>query len=180
MAVAAEKKVKSDIYAWEGTDKRGSRITGETRAASLALVRADLRRQGINPLKVKKKTTSIFSQRKKAITPKDIAVFSRQLATMLNSGVPIVQAFDIVGRGHENPSMQDLILAIKADVEGGTALTEALKKHPLYFDDLFCNLVQAGEAAGVLKPCWIRSPPTKRRRNPSRARSRRRCSIRLL
>ena len=151
MAVAAEKKVKSDIYAWEGTDKRGSRITGETRAASLALVRADLRRQGINPLKVKKKTTSIFSQRKKAITPKDIAVFSRQLATMLNSGVPIVQAFDIVGRGHENPSMQDLILAIKADVEGGTALTEALKKHPLYFDDLFCNLVQAGEAAGVLE-----------------------------
>ena len=151
MAVAAEKKVKSDVYAWEGTDKRGSRITGETRAASLALVRADLRRQGINPLKVKKKTTSIFSQRKKKITPKDIAVFSRQLATMLNSGVPIVQAFDIVGRGHENPSMQDLILAIKSDVEGGTALTEALKKHPLYFDDLFCNLVQAGEAAGVLE-----------------------------
>jgi type IV pilus assembly protein PilC len=150
MAAAAPKAAKADVFAWEGADKRGKRIKGESRAASMALVRADLRRQGINPLKVKKKST-LFSSRKKKIRAGDIAVFSRQLATMMASGVPLVQAFDIVGRGHDNPSMQDLILSIKADVEGGTALAEALKKHPLYFDDLFCNLVKAGEAAGVLE-----------------------------
>lgn len=150
MAVAAPKAEKADVFAWEGSDKRGKRIKGESRAASMALVRADLRRQGINPIKVTKKST-LFSARKKKIRPGDIAVFSRQLATMMSSGVPLVQAFDIVGRGHDNPSMQDLILSIKADVEGGTALAEALKKHPLYFDDLFCNLVHAGEQAGVLE-----------------------------
>lgn len=150
MAVAATKAEKANVFAWEGSDKKGKRIKGETRAASMALVRADLRRQGINPIKVKKKST-LFKSRKKKIRPGDIAVFSRQLATMMSSGVPLVQAFDIVGRGHDNPSMQDLILSIKADVEGGTALAEALKKHPLYFDDLFCNLVHAGEQAGVLE-----------------------------
>ena len=126
------------------------RVKGETRAANIALVRAELRRQGIAPLKVRKKATSLFTTKKK-IRPGDIAVFSRQLATMMEAGVPLVQSFDIVGRGHENPAMQDLLLAIKADVEGGTALAEALSKHPLYFDDLFCNLVRAGEAAGVLE-----------------------------
>lgn len=146
----APKAEKAYVYTWEGADRHGKRLKGETRAASLALVRADLRRQGINPLKVKKKPTSLFSTKKK-ITPGDIAVFSRQLATMMESGVPLVQAFDIVGRGHDNPAMQDLILSIKSDVEGGTALAEALAKHPLYFDDLFCNLVRAGEAAGVLE-----------------------------
>ena len=150
MAVAAPKAEKAEIFAWEGSDKRGKRIKGESRAASMALVRADLRRQGINPIKVTKKS-ALFRARKKKIRPGDIAVFSRQLATMMSSGVPLVQAFDIVGRGHDNPSMQDLILSIKADVEGGTALAEALKKHPLYFDDLFCNLVHAGEQAGVLE-----------------------------
>ncbi|MCB1871108.1 MAG: type II secretion system F family protein [Gammaproteobacteria bacterium] len=150
MAVAAPKAEKADVFAWEGSDKRGKRIKGESRAASMALVRADLRRQGINPIKVTKKS-ALFRARKKKIRPGDIAVFSRQLATMMSSGVPLVQAFDIVGRGHDNPSMQDLILSIKADVEGGTALAEALKKHPLYFDDLFCNLVHAGEQAGVLE-----------------------------
>jgi type IV pilus assembly protein PilC len=150
MAAAAPKAEKADIFEWVGSDNKGKRIKGESRAASMALVRADLRRQGINPLKVKKKST-LFGKRKKAITAKDIAVFSRQLATMMSSGVPLVQSFDIVGRGHENPSMQDLILSIKADVESGTALAEALKKHPLYFDDLFCNLVHAGEQAGVLE-----------------------------
>ncbi|MCB1758873.1 MAG: type II secretion system F family protein [Gammaproteobacteria bacterium] len=150
MAAAAPKAAKADVFTWEGADKRGKRVKGESRAASMALVRADLRRQGINPLKVKKKST-LLSSRKKKIRAGDIAVFSRQLATMMASGVPLVQAFDIVGRGHDNPSMQDLILSIKADVEGGTALAEALKKHPLYFDDLFCNLVKAGEAAGVLE-----------------------------
>jgi len=150
MAVAAPKAEKADVFTWEGADKRGKRIKGESRAANMALVRAELRRQGINPLKVKKKST-LFTSRKKKITARDIAIFSRQLATMMSSGVPLVQAFDIVGRGHNNPSMQDLILSIKADVEGGTALAEALKKQPLYFDDLFCNLVHAGEQAGVLE-----------------------------
>jgi len=150
MAAAAPKAEKANVFQWEGADKRGKRIKGETRAGTIALVRADLRRQGIRPLKVKKKST-LFSQRGKKIRAGDIAVFSRQLATMMSSGVPLVQSFDIVGRGHQNPSMQDLILSIKADVEGGTALADALKKHPLYFDDLFCNLVHAGEQAGVLE-----------------------------
>lgn len=142
---------KTNLYSWEGTDKKGLRISGESRATNIALVRADLRRQGINPLKIRKKATSIFTSRKKKITSGDIAVFSRQLATMMSAGVPMVQAFDIVGRGHENPSMMELILAIKADVEGGTSLADALKKHPLQFDDLFVNLVRAGEHAGVLE-----------------------------
>ncbi|MCU7851128.1 MAG: type II secretion system F family protein [Candidatus Thiodiazotropha sp. (ex Monitilora ramsayi)] len=142
---------KANLYTWEGTDKKGARISGESRATNISMVRAELRRQGINPLKVRKKATSIFSSRKKKITSSDIAVFSRQLATMMSAGVPMVQAFDIVGRGHENPSMMELILSIKSDVEGGTSLADALRKHPLYFDDLYVNLVRAGEHAGVLE-----------------------------
>ena len=148
---AAPKPEKANVFAWEGTDRKGNRIKGETRAATVALARADLRRQGITPLKLKKKSSSIFTERKKKITSKDITVFSRQLATMMSAGVPMVQAFDIVGKGHNNPSMQELILSIKADVEGGTALAASLRKQPLYFDDLFCNLVDAGEQAGVLE-----------------------------
>lgn len=153
MALTAAQKAKPEkalVFNWEGVDRRGSRVKGETRAASVALVRAELRRQGVNPLKVRKKPQPLFGTGKKKITSADIAVFSRQLATMMAAGVPLVQAFDIVGRGHDNPSMQDLILSIKSDVESGTALTEALSKHPLYFDALFCNLVAAGEQAGVL------------------------------
>ncbi len=150
MAAAAPKADKANVFTWEGADRKGKRIKGETRAPNVAMVRADLRRQGINPLKVKKKSV-LFSKRKKAIRAGDIAIFSRQLATMMSSGVPLVQSFDIVGRGHDNPAMQDLILSIKADIESGTALAAALKKHPLYFDDLFCNLVEAGEQAGVLE-----------------------------
>ncbi|MCG8122759.1 MAG: type II secretion system F family protein [Candidatus Thiodiazotropha taylori] len=143
-------QIKSYLYTWEGTDKKGARLSGESRATDINMVKADLRRQGINPLKVRKKATSILN-RKKPITSADVTVFSRQLATMMSAGVPMVQAFDIVGRGHENPSMQELILTIKADVEGGTALADALKKHPLHFEDLFVNLVRAGEHAGVLE-----------------------------
>ena len=150
-AAAAPKPEKALVFTWEGTDRKGNRIKGETRAATIALARADLRRQGITPLKIRKKSTSIFSNRKQKITSKDIAVFSRQLATMMSAGVPMVQAFDIVGRGHNNASMQEMILSIKADVEGGTSLTASLRKHPLHFDDLFCNLVEAGEQAGVLE-----------------------------
>jgi type IV pilus assembly protein PilC len=143
--------LQPSAYMWEGTNKQGKRVKGELSGPNMALVKADLRRQGITPLKVKKKAKSLFGGRKKKITSKDIAVFSRQLATMMAAGVPLVQAFEIVGRGHENPSMQELILAIKADVESGTALAEALAKYPLQFDDLFCNLVNAGEQAGILE-----------------------------
>ncbi len=144
------KAVKDINFIWEGANKQGARVKGEARAISISLAKADLRRQGITPLKVRKKSASLLKPRKPKITTKDIAVFSRQLATMMTAGIPLVQSMDIVARGHENPSMQELLLNIKGDVEGGTSLSEALGKHPLYFDSLFCNLVQAGEQAGVL------------------------------
>lgn len=151
-AIAA-KPEKNFKFAWEGTDRRGNRVKGETVGANLSIVKADLRRQGINPLKVKRKSEGLFGlgKGKKKITAGDIAIFARQMATMMSAGVPLVQSFDIVGRGHNNPAMQEMVLSIKADVEGGTSLTDALRKHPLHFDDLFCNLVQAGEQAGVLE-----------------------------
>lgn len=150
MAVATKKRPKFDAYVWEGVDKQGKKMKGEMEAASVAFVKATLRRQGINPAKVAKRGSSLFSARKKKITAKDIAVFTRQLATMLTAGIPVAQAFDIVGKGHENPAMQDLVLGIKNDIESGTNMTQALSKHPLYFDALYCNLVQAGEQAGIL------------------------------
>ncbi|BCO33064.1 type II secretion system protein F [Thiohalobacter sp. COW1] len=146
----AEKALKQDMFVWEGTDRRGNKVKGQTRANNQNLIKADLRRQGITPLKVKKKSALASGRRKKKIEPKDIAIFTRQLATMMSAGVPLVQAFDIIGRGHENPSMQELVMTIKTDVEGGSNLRDALAKHPLYFDELVCNLVEAGEAAGVL------------------------------
>ncbi len=152
MATKAARKPKAEKsydYAWTGTDRRGKKIKGKLRAANDAIVRADLRKQGVTPIKVQKQITLSFGKPK--ITSGDIAVFSRQLATMMKAGVPLVQALDIVGKGHNNASMQELILAIKTDIEGGTSLTNALRKHPLYFDDLFCNLVEAGEQAGVLE-----------------------------
>jgi type IV pilus assembly protein PilC len=139
------------LFVWEGADRNGARLKGELSSRSEVVARAELRRQGVRVIKIKKKSKPLFSASKKKITTKDIAVFSRQLATMLSAGVPLVQAFEIVGRGHENPSMQDLLLGIKADVEGGNTLAEALRKHPVYFDELFCNLVHAGEQAGVLE-----------------------------
>lgn len=141
---------KTELFVWEGLDKRNNRVKGELHAATDAQARAELRRQGINPLKVRKKPKPLFAAKKKKIIPKDIAIFSRQLATMMSSGVPLVQAFEIIGKGHENPSMRDLVLAIKSDVEGGMALAEALRKHPNQFDQLTCNLVHAGEQAGIL------------------------------
>ena len=139
------------MFVWEGTDKKGARTKGELKGMSVALVKAELRRQGINPLKVKKKPKPLFGGSKKKITAKDIAVFSRQMATMMSSGVPLVQSFEIIGRGHDNPGMQDLIMTIKADVESGSSLSEALAKHPRHFDELYCNLVRAGEQAGILE-----------------------------
>ncbi len=143
---------KADMYAWEGMDKSGKRVKGETSGQSEALVKAGLRRSRHKTYKGKKKSKPLLGGGGKAkITPKDITVFSRQLATMMSSGVPLVQAFEIVGRGHENAGMQELILAIKSDVEAGNNLTEALKKHPLQFNALYCNLVEAGEHAGILE-----------------------------
>ena len=136
-------------FNWEGTDSRGKRVKGKTVAANEAAVRAELRRQGVVPVRVRKQST--LFQKKGKVTPADIAIFSRQLSTMLSAGIPLVQAFDIVGNGHDNPAMQKLIFAIKQDVEGGNALADSLAKHPLYFDDLFVNLVEAGEQAGALE-----------------------------
>jgi len=147
----AEAAIKRNVFAWEGTDKKGKKVKGETNAANPSVVKADLRRQGIKPLKVSKKSALFSSAKKKKIIPKDIAVFMRQLATMMSAGVPLVQSFEIIGRGHENPSMQELILTIKAEVESGSTLASALGKHPLYFDELVCNLVTAGEQAGILE-----------------------------
>lgn len=150
MAQTAVKKPKLDSFLWEGVDKQGKKSKGEMQAGSVAIVNATLRRQGINPTKVAKQRAPLFKMKQK-ITAKDVAVFTRQLATMLQSGIPVAQAFDIVGKGHENPQMQILIMSIKSDVESGTSLTQALGKHPLYFDALYCNLVQAGEQAGILE-----------------------------
>ena len=146
----AEAAIKQNTFIWEGTDRKGARIKGESRASNPSMVKADLRRQGIHPLKVRKKS-ELFSANKKKILPKDIAVFTRQLATMMGAGVPLVQSFEIIGRGHENPSMQELIMGIKGDVESGSTLANALSKQPLYFDELVCNLVAAGEQAGILE-----------------------------
>lgn len=147
---AAKKKIQNIIAAWEGTDKTGKKVKGEARGSDINLIRADLRRQGINVKKIRKKSKGLFGG-KKPIKPGDIAVFSRQLATMMEAGVPLVQSFEIIGTGHDNESMSELLLTIKADVEAGISLTESLRRHPLYFDDLYCNLVEAGEAAGVLE-----------------------------
>ena len=147
----AEKAIQATTFTWVGADKRGTRVKGELQGTSPALVKAQLRRQGINPLRVKKKPKPLFSAGKKKITSKDITIFTRQLATMISSGVPVVQAFEIIGRGHENASMQELIGTIRADVEAGNNLADSFRKHPRYFDELFCNLILAGEQAGILE-----------------------------
>lgn len=148
----ATKTATMDTFVWEGKDKRGQKVKGELSGSNQNLVKADLRRQGINPTKVRKKPKPLFGGKAgKAIKPGDIAIFSRQLATMMKAGVPLVQSFEIVGKGHENPRMQDLLMTVKNDIESGSTLAESLAKHPFYFDDLFCNLVQAGEQAGILE-----------------------------
>ncbi|MEE8429115.1 MAG: type II secretion system F family protein [Gammaproteobacteria bacterium] len=147
----ATQALKQQLFIWQGTDKRGAKVRGQSRGSSMALIKAELRRQGILPTKIRKKSSFLDAVKKKPIKPKDIAIFMRQLATMLGAGVPLVQSFDIIGRGHENPQMQALVMGVKNDVEGGSTLAEALAKHPLQFDDLVCNLVEAGEHAGILE-----------------------------
>ena len=138
------------IYLWEGRDKRGARLKGQQVATTPNLVRAELRRQGINPIRVRKKPKPLFGGAGSRIKPKDIAVFSRQLATMLKSGVPLVTAFQIIAGGVKNPRMRVMVDKIRADVESGSSLYEALLAHPVQFDELYTNLVKAGESAGVL------------------------------
>ena len=143
----AAKDSKEVTYTWEGTDKKGKKIKGDMKASGEAFVNATLRRQGITVIKIKKQ--SKFGGGGK-VTDKDVTLFTRQLATMMKSGVPLLQAFDIVGKGHSNPAVAKLLGDIKADVETGSSLSQAFKKYPLYFDTLFCNLVNAGEQAGIL------------------------------
>ena len=148
MATAA---IKPSVFTWEGKDRKGNKVKGESHSTNPSMVKAELRKQGINPIKVRKKSTFFSAAKSTKIIPKDISVFTRQLATMMSAGVPLVQSFEIIGRGHENPGMQELILAIKADVESGSTLADSMRKHPLHFDELVCNLVSAGEQAGILE-----------------------------
>jgi len=139
-----------EVFLWEGKDKRGKVLKGERSARNQTLIRAELRKQGITPSRVRKKPKPLFGGAGKSISARDIAVFTRQLATMLNAGIPLVQAFGIIASAAENPRLQKLINAIRIDVESGATLSEALGKHPAYFDELYVNLVDSGESAGVL------------------------------
>jgi type IV pilus assembly protein PilC len=141
---------KMETFVWIGTDKRGTKMKGEQLGKNAGLVKAELRRQGINPTTVKTKSKPLFGQAGKTVKAREIAIFSRQLATMMAAGVPMVQGFEIVAGGQSNIRMQNMLNSIKSDIEGGSALHEALAKFPVQFDELFCNLVRAGESAGVL------------------------------
>ena len=142
---------KQKTFTWEGVDKKGQKIKGEMQAANEAMVKAQLRKQGLMPGKINRKAADLFAPRKKPITPADIAMMSRQLATMMKAGVPLVQSFEIIGRGHEKPSVQELMMTVKGDIEAGSPFHESLRKHPKYFDPLFCDLVAAGEQSGALE-----------------------------
>lgn len=146
----AVKATKTSTFAWEGTNKQGAKLKGESSGQSPALVKAQLRKQGINPTKVRKKAASLFSAGKK-VTPQDIALFTRQMATMMKAGVPLLQSFDIIGEGFENPNMRKLVDDLKQEVAAGNSFAASLRKQPKYFDELYCNLVDSGEQAGALE-----------------------------
>ena len=143
--------VKEHSFKWEGTDRKGNRVKGESVGPSEHFIKTQLRRQGVNPIAVRKQSALFSGRSKKAITTADISIFLRQMATMMSSGVPLVQALEIVGRGHDNPSVGDMIMGMKAHIEGGNSFAEALGKYPLQFDDLVVNLVDAGERSGTLE-----------------------------
>jgi len=146
----ATKAVKVSVYAWEGIDRKGNRVNGELSGHNPALIKAQLRKQGVNPTKVRKKSVSLFSKGKR-IKPLDIAFFTRQLATMMRAGVPLLQSFEIISDGAENPKMRALVDDVKQSVSSGHSLATSLRQKPEYFDDLYCNLVDAGEQAGALE-----------------------------
>lgn len=146
----AEKALKTSTFLWEGTDRKGGKIKGELTGVNPMLVKAQLRKQGINPTKVRKKGMSLLGRGKK-IKPMDIALFTRQMATMMGSGVPLLQSFDIISEGFENPNMRKLVDEVKQEVAAGNSLANSLRKKPIYFDDLYCNLVDAGEQSGALE-----------------------------
>lgn len=146
----AAKPLQNSTFVWEGTDRKGARIKGEISGLNPNLVKAQLRKQGINPLKVKKKSASLFGKGQK-IKPLDIALFTRQLATMIKSGVPLLQSFDIIADGVEKQSVRTLVLEVKQEVAAGNSLAASLRKKPLYFDELYCNLVESGEQSGALE-----------------------------
>lgn len=146
----AEKALKTSTFSWEGTDRKGAKVKGEMGGQSPALVKAQLRKQGINPIKVRKKSVSLFSVGK-AIKPMDIALFTRQMATMMKAGVPLLSSFDIIGEGFDNPNMRKLVDELKQEVAAGNSFASSLRKKPIQFDDLYCNLVEAGEQAGALE-----------------------------
>src|ERR1700677_3337464 len=149
MAVSATATKRETQFIWEGKDKRGNKVRGKALAANETALRADLRRQGVAATRVKTQGKPLFGGGK--VEASDISVFSRQLATMMAAGIPMVQSFEIIGNGHEKPAMQKLVLDIKANIEGGSTLHESLAKYPLHFDSLFVNLVEAGEQAGALE-----------------------------
>jgi len=146
----AQKAIRTSVFTWEGTDRKGGKVKGELSGVSPALVKAQLRKQGINPQKVRKKSASLFGSGKK-IKPMDIALFTRQMATMMKAGVPLLQSFDIIGEGFDNPNMRKLVEDLKQEVAAGNSFATALRKKPHYFDDLYCNLVDSGEQSGALE-----------------------------
>lgn len=149
MATAAA-AVKEYTFKWEGTDRKGNRVKGSSEGPSELFIKMQLRKQGINPIAVRKQS-ALMGPRKKKITSGDVAIFLRQMSTMMAAGVPLVQSLEIVGRGHENPSMGEMVMALKGHIEGGASFAESLRKFPLYFDDLVVNLVDAGEKSGTLE-----------------------------
>ena len=150
MATTAAASKNNVTYVWQGVDRKGNKTKGEVTAASPTILKVQLRKQGITAKSVKKKPKPLFENRKK-ITPQDIAIFTRQMATMMKAGVPLIQSFEIVAEGADNPTLRDLINEIKNDVASGGGFAKSLAKHPKYFDDLFCNLVDSGEQSGTLE-----------------------------
>ncbi|AVO52366.1 type II secretion system F family protein [Ectopseudomonas mendocina] len=149
--MATTKALKTSTFAWEGTDKRGGKVKGELSGQNAALIKAQLRKQGINPIKVRAKSNISILSKGKSIKPLDIALFTRQMATMMKAGVPLLQSFDIISEGFENPNMRKLVDDLKQEVAAGNSFASALRKQPKYFDDLYCNLVDSGEQSGALE-----------------------------
>src|SRR5688572_13033845 len=149
--MAAQASAKQNVFQWQGTDARGSAQKGEMPGANMAMVKAQLRKQGIKVDKINRKSVGLFGPSKPKIKPMDIAIFTRQLATMMKAGIPLVQSFEIVAEGLVNESMRQLVMAIRDEVASGNNFAESIRKHPRYFDDLFCNLIEAGEQSGSLE-----------------------------